>query len=146
MTTGPRSSCVSDRPTPAVGWVVDAFYRFLGVLFGNEVTVKTVACKALFDQLVFTPIWLAVVTAIYLWERQGFALGPTLAAARPRFYSRRVLPLLLPNWCFWVPMVSLIYALPAPLQFIMFSLALAAWSLVMVFIARGGPGESPSAA
>jgi hypothetical protein len=43
----------------------------------------------------------------------------------------------LPNWLFWIPMVSIIYALPVPLQFLLFVPALAAWSLIMVFIAEG---------
>ena len=34
-------------------------------------------------------------------------------------------------------MVSIIYALPAGLQFLLFLLVLAAWSLIMVFIAEG---------
>jgi hypothetical protein len=50
-----------------------------------------------------------------------------------------VLPLLLPSWCFWIPMVSIIYALPVPLQFLLFVFALGAWSLIMVSIASGSP-------
>jgi hypothetical protein len=34
-------------------------------------------------------------------------------------------------------MVSIIYALPVPLQFTLFVPALGAWSLIMVFIAEG---------
>jgi hypothetical protein len=126
------------------GWVIDAFYRFLGWLFGNDASVATVAAKVAFDQFVFTPSWLAVVTFLYLWERKGFRWHATVAAARPHFYRQRVLPLLLPDWCFWIPMVSVIYALPANLQFMMFSLALAAWSLVMVYIARGEDVATPA--
>jgi hypothetical protein len=43
--------------------------------------------------------------------------------------------ILIPNWLFWIPMVSIIYALPVPLQFLLFIPALAAWSLIVVFIA-----------
>ena len=54
-----------------------------------------------------------------------------------------MLPLLLPNWCFWVPMVTIVYALPAALQFLLFVLLLAAWSLIMVFIAEGPDDQAP---
>jgi hypothetical protein len=51
------------------------------------------------------------------------------------FIAGRVMPLLVPCWCFWIPIVAIVYALPGPLQFLMFAFALAAWSLIMVFIA-----------
>ena len=61
--------------------------------------------------------------------------GGDLPALRRGLYRERVIPLLLPNWLFWIPMVSVIYALPVALQFLMFIPALGAWSLIMVFIA-----------
>ena len=37
-------------------------------------------------------------------------------------------------------MVSVVYAFPLPLQFLLFILALAAWSLILVVIAGGETG------
>jgi hypothetical protein len=119
------------------GVVIDRFYRGLGWLFGAGVGLASVAGKVAIDQFIFTPVWLLAIVALYTWRGAGFRLRPTLAVVRPGFYRARVLPLLLPNWAFWIPMTSAIYALPAPLQFLLFTLALAAWSLIMVFIAEG---------
>ena len=55
-----------------------------------------------------------------------------------------MLPLLLPDWGFWIPMVLVIYAFPLALQFLLFVLALAAWSLILVVIAGGEAAESSS--
>jgi len=119
------------------GVVVDLFYRLETIVFGSVATPGIVAKKAAFDQFVFTPLWLPVIIAIFVWRANGFRLAGMGAALGARFYPRRVLPLLVPNWFFWIPMTSIIYALPVPLQFLLFVLALAAWSLIMVFIAAG---------
>jgi hypothetical protein len=119
------------------GIVVDLLYRLEAVLFGREGTLGTVVAKVLFDQFVFSPAWLFVIVVLYAWKKQDFSFRQTRPLLRDRFYRRRVLPLLLPNWCFWIPMVSIIYALPSALQFLLFLLVFAAWSLIMVFIAEG---------
>jgi hypothetical protein len=137
------------RPRPGVvlfnvaffainGTVVDLLYRNEALLFGGDARVGTVAAKVAFDQFLFTPLWLHVIVVLFLWRQQRFSLAATVRALRGSFFRARVLPLLLPAWCFWIPMVSIVYAFPLPLQFLLFVLALGAWSLIMVFIADGG--------
>ena len=117
------------------GTVVDLFYRLSAHLFGRAATPAVVAQKVAFDQFVFTPLWVSAIAALFVWNKHGFRLAPTRADLSDGFLQRRLLPLLLPNWCFWIPMCAVIYALPVPLQFLLFVFALAAWSLIMVFIA-----------
>jgi hypothetical protein len=117
------------------GVVIDSFYRLSAHLFGGAATPAVVALKVAFDQFVFTPLWLCVIASLFAWQAHRFRLAPTRAALSGGFLKRRLLPLLLPNWCFWIPMCAVIYALPVPLQFLLFVFALAAWSLIMVFIA-----------
>ncbi len=123
------------------GVLVDRLYVVEAALFGTDARVATVAAKVAFDQFVFTPPWLALVTALYLWRRHGYSASATLRALRregfPHFMRGRIVPLLLPDWFFWIPMVTVIYAFPVPLQFLLFILALAAWSLILVMIAGG---------
>ena len=128
------------------GVVVDSLYRGEAALFGTGADVATVAFKVAFDQLVFTPPWLCLITALYLWRRMGFSWARTRAALGVGFFRRRVLPLMLPDWFFWIPMVSVIYAFPLPLQFLLFVFALAAWSLILVVIASGDEAQSGSLA
>jgi hypothetical protein len=124
------------------GVLVDRLYVVSAALFGADAHVATVAAKVAFDQFVFTPPWLALVTALYVWRRLGFSMSATLHALRRGGFFRgfvrgRVVPLLLPDWFFWIPMVTVIYAFPVPLQFLLFILALAAWGLILVVIAGG---------
>jgi len=117
------------------GVVIDLLYRGEARLFGNDAQVRTVVEKVAFDQFVFSPLWLIVIVFLFLWRQRGYSLAATLPAVGRGFYQSRVVPLLIPNWLFWIPMVSIIYALPVALQFLLFVPALGAWSLIMVFIA-----------
>src|SRR5580698_5956061 len=117
------------------GVVIDLLYRGEAHLFGGDAQLLTVVEKVAFDQFVFTPQWLIVIVLLFLWRQRGYSLAATLPAVGRGFYRARVVPLLIPNWLFWIPMVSIIYALPSALQFLLFVPALGAWSLIMVFIA-----------
>jgi hypothetical protein len=118
------------------GVVVDLLYSGEARFFGAGGDPRTVVEKLAFDQFLFTPTWLVVIVLLFLWRQRGFSWAATRPALRRGFYRERVLPLLLPDWLFWIPMVSVIYALPVALQFLLFIPALAAWSLIMVFIAQ----------
>lgn len=118
------------------GVMTDAQYRGLGWLFGHDSHVGTIIKKSLTDQFITTPGYSAPYwVLVYRFRAYRYKLVPTLAEISPRWYLMRVLPLLIPAWCYWLPMVFLIYALPAPLQFCLFCFAVAAWSLLMVFVA-----------
>ena len=120
------------------GLLVDAFYRLLAVTVGNGNDWPTVLLKAAVDQLLFTPfVSLPLVVTLFTWRRLRFDAAATARDLGVRWYGRRVVPLLLPCWAFWGPMVLLIYALPTALQFVLFALAMAAWSLLLVFIGGG---------
>src|SRR5882724_3655006 len=131
------------------GVVIDGLYRTEARLFGDDARVATIVAKTAFDQFVFTPLWLVVIVVLFLFRRRGFSWAATRPALRAGFYRQRVLPLLIPNFCFWIPIVSIVYALPGPLQFLMFAFALAAWSLIMVFVASqdgdAGDGDADGA-
>ncbi len=121
------------------GIVVDAFYRTLGMIVGTGSDFGTAFIKMLVDMLVFTPLLvLPLVMLGFAWRRHSYKVKPVAQELARHgiggWYARRVAPVLLPDWAFWAPMVLLIYSMPPSLQVILFALALAAWSLVMVFI------------
>jgi hypothetical protein len=117
------------------GLLVDGMYRTLARVVGNDARVSTILAKVAFDQFVFTPIVMALATVLFLLRQRGWSWARMHPALGRGFIAGRVMPLLVPCWCFWIPIVAIVYALPGPLQFLMFAFALAAWSLIMVFIA-----------
>ncbi len=117
------------------GLVIDRLYHVEALLFGGDPRLRTVVAKTAFDQFAFTPPWTVLVALLFLLPQRHYNPRATLAALAEPFLRRRVVAILIPNWLFWIPMVSIIYALPVPLQFLLFIPALAAWSLIVVFIA-----------
>lgn len=117
--------------------LVDTLYRLLAMAFGTEVNVPTVAAKTVIDQFVFTPLLGVVIPAVYFpLRKNGWSLRRVLGGFGWDWYLRNVVPLLLPAWVFWIPAVILIYSLPPPLRMPFTLCATAAWSLLMVVIAK----------
>ena len=119
------------------GIMINAQYQAFGMLFGFDSSVATVAKKVLVDQFVTTPLYGNTYWVfLYGWRANRYRIGPTLRQVNWRWYMSRVAPLLLPGWVYWIPMVILTFSLPTGLQFCLWLLALAAWSLIMVFLAN----------
>lgn len=125
------------------GIIIDTQYRMFGLLFGVDSSVATVTKKVLFDQFVTTPLYgNSYWVFLYGWRANRYRIAPTLRQVNWRWYMRRVAPLMLPGWAYWIPMVILTFSLPTGLQFCLWLLALAAWSLIMICLAsRPGAGE-----
>jgi hypothetical protein len=118
------------------GILVNLFYRQQTVWWGDGVDVRTIAVKIVVDQLGFNPLVAMPYAAVaFAWRRGGYRLGNLSKTLDRRFVSHSILPIMLPAWCFWSPALVFIYALPASLQYVLFLLALAAWSILMTFIA-----------
>jgi hypothetical protein len=118
------------------GGCIDLFYRFQGWCFGRDAEPTTVAVKVLADMLLFTPFIVYPVTVtVFLFRSTGWRWRRVVQAWGWPLYRDQVLPLLLPGWAYWFPMVACIYALPSDLQIPLFLLALSAWSLIFLVIA-----------
>jgi uncharacterized membrane protein YccC len=50
-------------------------------------------------------------------------------------------PTLLATWVVWVPLMAIIYSLPYPLQFPLFSLALTFWVLLLTYMTNRFAGK-----
>ena len=56
--------------------------------------------------------------------------------ARLRPYLGFIWPALVVGWFFWIPGLSGIYAMPQQLQFVLFLFVEAAWSLIIIHVAK----------
>ncbi len=120
------------------GAMVDRFYLLQELLFGEGNDFWTIATKVVFDQKVFSALFAVPLAVLWFlaWER-GFRVGEVWERLDSRIWLERWLPILLPNWLYWYPMCSCIYAMPSPMQIPLFLFALSAWSSIFVFIAKG---------
>jgi hypothetical protein len=129
-----------------MGMTVDLLYRLMAVLFGPEPTPIVIAKKLLVDQLVYSPFFsMPVSIIVFVWQAAGYSPRETLRTLSKRGFIRRYPPLLIMCWCFWVPVLVAVYALPVNLQFLLFLCTEAAWSLLLVHASHSGslPEASP---
>ena len=126
-----------------MGMLVDALYRAQALVFGNGVDFATVFKKTAFDQFVFTPFVTIPLTVVVLeWRQAGYSLGAVSRALGRGFYRRKVLPSVISGLGFWLPVVVLVYCLPLPLQFPLFTLALTLWVMIFAWISHAHKAAS----
>jgi hypothetical protein len=130
-----------------LGISVDLLYILLARLLGSSHSFPTVAAKVLVDQFLYSPTCSMVLSVLaFSWEANRFSLEGTRRALRKGGFGRLYFPLLVTCWCFWIPVLAAVYALPTRLQFLLFLCANGAWSLLLVVIASEGRDPSPVSA
>ncbi|MFN8221168.1 MAG: hypothetical protein U0S12_13685 [Fimbriimonadales bacterium] len=117
-----------------LGILIDRFYILQGVWFGHGIDIGTLVKKNLVDMGLAAPIvFIPYVVGLFEWRRKGHREAAKMFSWLG--YRDKVLPAMLPNWAFWIPVLFCVYAMPPNLQFSLSTLAEAAWSIVFVFIA-----------
>jgi hypothetical protein len=123
------------------GILVERFYWLQGLLFGQGIGPGTVLTKVLVDQFLFSPFMSLPYAVVYfLWLEENRCPVRTWNRMTWSLIIERSLPLLFPNWAYWIPMTLCLYSLPADLQFPLFLTALAAWSLIFIAIVKQPSG------
>ncbi len=127
-----------------VGCIVDVWYRVQTHWFGPGTDPLTVATKVLVDQFGFSVlISIPLTTTLFGWREAGFSVARARSIFADGGWLKRYGPTLASCWGYWLPILSIVYALPGPLQFWMFLCAQAAWSILIV--AMGARSREASA-
>ncbi len=114
------------------GVEIDLFYQLQAWLWGDEVSIAVIAKKVAFDLFVFSAIYAVPCIAIFnVWKDQEFSFTRTRAALDREFLLKRIPAMIAANCLVWIPSVSVVYAMPLPLQVVMFNLILCFWVLVI---------------
>jgi hypothetical protein len=123
------------------GFEVDLWYRCQAWTFGSGHDFWTIVKKVVFDEFGYCPIWaVPVMTALYQWIDCRFDWQTVVSDIRsPRWYRRRVLPVLIANMGVWIPAVAIIYALPTPLQLPLQNIVLCFYTLIVAHQTRANP-------
>lgn len=125
-----------------MGVMVDALYRGQALLFGDAADAATVVKKALVDQFLFTPlVSIPLTVVVFEWRHAGYSLSRMPRVLSPGFYARKVVPAVVSGVGFWLPVVLLVYCLPLPLQFPLFTLALTLWVMIFTWISHAHEGK-----
>lgn len=99
------------------GIEVDFVYRLQALIWGDNSKTLTILLKVAADQLIYVPFWAVPQLAFFYHLRnKEFKPRSAIASWGKKWYTQRILPMLIANWCIWIPAVSVIYMLPLPLQ------------------------------
>jgi hypothetical protein len=130
-------------PTWAIDAIlVDLMYRANAAWFGSVVTAPVVFAKICVDQLGYNPFLAAPgEVLVYEWKNDGFSWASVRRALSWDHYRDKIVPTLLATWVVWVPLMAIIYSLPYPVQFPLFSIALTFWVLLLTYMTNRFSGK-----
>ncbi len=126
------------------GAVVSEFYVWQAVWFGNGYSWRVLLPKVLVDQFIFSVFWSTTYQSLtFRWQALRFSGSRLWSELDGNFVLERMLPILVTNWMFWIPGVTLVYAMPLLLQMPLNIFATAIWSLLVASLSK--PANEPSA-
>jgi hypothetical protein len=120
------------------GVEIEVWYHILARVIGPGNDVRTIALKGAVDQFLYSPFYAVPVTVlVFAFNHAGLRFAPIVADFRAGgWYRRHILPTVVANAAMWIPLVCLVYALPLPLQTLLFDLALCFCILLVAHITR----------
>jgi hypothetical protein len=117
------------------GVTSNLFYLLQDYWFGSVLSLHTVLVKVLLDQFLFSAFFACPFpTIVNHFRHHPFSFHNLLHCFTAYFFIRKILPLLIMNWCFWIPCVSLLYCLPLDLQFPFALCAASIWGIIFTAI------------
>ncbi len=126
-----------------IGMQVDLFYRLQYFLFGPSDSTLVIFKKVLVDALIYCPLLaMPQVVCIFLWRDHGFSMDGFRGYTPLDFYALRIFPVLVANWMIWVPLVCIIYALPAALGVPFFIVGETFWVMVLTTLSASSRRKS----
>ena len=119
------------------GLIVSQFYEYQAVWFGDGLSWRVLLPKVLVDQFVFSVFWSTPYqTLTFRWQALRYSGSRLWNGLDGNFVIERMLPVLVTNWMFWIPGVTLVYSMPLILQMPVNIFATAIWSLLLAGLAK----------
>jgi hypothetical protein len=119
------------------GMVVSKFYECQAYWFGDGLSWRILLPKILVDQFIFSVIWSTTYqTLTFRWQALRYSGSRLWNELDRSFVVERMLPVLVTNWMFWIPGVTLVYSMPLILQMPLNIFATAIWSLLLAGLAK----------
>ncbi len=122
------------------GWKgieIDFLYRMQTVVFGTGNSAAVLVPKVLVDQFVYNPLWAGWTQILaYWWLENAFSKSALTDRALWSSIGPRLVTILISTWGVWIPMVSIIYAMPSNLQVPLFNIALCFWGLMLASLTK----------
>lgn len=119
------------------GIEVDFLYRMQARVFGDGNSPLVIIPKVIVDQFGYNPLWAGWTQVLgYWWLEHSFKPASLVDPALWRTMGARVVTVLISTWGVWIPMVSVVYAMPGDLQIPLFNIALCFWGLMLASLTK----------
>jgi hypothetical protein len=117
------------------GCMVYEFYRFQAYWWGQGASLSVLVPKVLLDQFGYTVFWATPYYALLTrWHALRYSNARLWQEMDRHFLMERMLPILVTNWIFWIPAITLVYAMPTVLQAPLYVFATAIWGLLVATV------------
>ena len=127
------------------GLVVAKFYEWQAYWFGDGLSWRVLAPKILVDQFIFSVFWSTTYqTLVFRWQALRYSGSRLWSELDGSFVVERMLPVLVTNWMFWIPGVTLVYSMPLILEMPLNIFATAIWSLLLAGLAKSARAPEAS--
>jgi hypothetical protein len=125
------------------GMMVGEFYIYQAYWFGDGLSWRILLPKILVDQCVYTIIWSTPFYALtFRWQALRYSASRLWRELNWNFVEHRMLPVLVTNWMFWIPGVTLVYSMPLALQMPLNIFATAIWGILIAAVANDADGDT----
>lgn len=119
------------------GAMVYEFYVWQTIWFGEGASWSVLLPKILVDQFIYSTLLAVPFNTLMLrWQALRYSGRQLWEEIDGNFVTERILPVLITNWMFWLPGVTLIYSMPYILQTPLFIFATAIWGLLLPAVAK----------
>ena len=126
------------------GMIVGEFYVWQAYWFGDGVSFRILLPKVLVDQFIFSVFWSTTYQSLtFRWQVLRYSFSRLWSELDGSFVIDRMLPVLVTNWMFWIPGVTLVYSMPLQLQMPLSIFATAMWSILLAGLARPAVAPTP---
>lgn len=119
---------------------LSTYYRYplQDAWFGSGNSLGILAAKVAFDQFIWTVFLANPYQCLgFLWKNNGFSFSAVKQRIFPvrTFWGTQMLPVLVANWAFWIPMAFMVYSFPPELQLPISILAITIWVMLLTVLA-----------
>ncbi|MEM7576672.1 MAG: Mpv17/PMP22 family protein [Planctomycetota bacterium] len=121
------------------GMEIQLLYLVLDAIVGSGASLGVVLGKIALDMGLYCWLWAVPTTLVaYQFRDAGYRWsavrnGPMRQGVW-HWFRWSAVPVIVNNWCVWVPAVAVIYTMPLALQLPIQNLVLCFWALVMAFM------------
>lgn len=119
------------------GVEIDYLYTFQGYWFGNDNETLTIFKKTFVDQFVYGPLWaVPTMTIGMMYPKNNYSLSLMKQELNKELFTIKMPTILITNMLVWIPTVSVVYMMPAPLQLPVSNLALCFFVLILAVLTK----------